>query len=134
MIYNKFYTPLDIANLLIGQLKVEYPKSAVDICCGSHNLLSSAKQRWPNTKYVGVDIIEHYANGVECIKSDGRKFALEHPNKFQLVLANPPFGYVNKKQEYPELMNVIPLNTKLQGLKTKCCWLIYSFSTWVALY
>ena len=119
MNYNKFYTPIEVANLLLGQLKIKYPKSVVDICCGSHNLLNSAKQLWPNAKYVGVDVVEHLADDVECVKSDGRKFSLVHSNKFSLVLANPPFAYVKERREYPEILNVLPFKYNASRLENE---------------
>ena len=108
MDYTKFYTPPEIAHLLVQQLSVPSPSAVVDICCGSCNLLHAAGARWRCAKLLGVDIISHTSTGVTCTKSDGRKFALEHTGEFPLVLANPPFDFVSSKREFPELFNGIP--------------------------
>lgn len=101
--YKKFYTPPSIAEILIKQIETSTPHTVIDICCGSYNLLYAAKKRWPSIKMVGVDIINHSSNDVECICADGRQFSIEHKEQFPLVLANPPFGFLEKKREYPEL-------------------------------
>ncbi|MCI8557109.1 MAG: SAM-dependent DNA methyltransferase [Lachnospiraceae bacterium] len=100
MDYTKFYTPIQIASLLIRQLKIAYPEKVIDICCGSHNLLNSAGNRWKKAKLTGVDVIGHSAVGINCIQGDGRQYALEHEEEYQLVLANPPFGYVKEKNKF----------------------------------
>lgn len=117
--YSKFYTPVEIADLLIKQLKINPPESVIDICCGSYNLLYSAKKQWPETKLVGVDIIEHAAADIYCVQSDGRKFALEHPTQYSLVLANPPFDNVDVKQEFPDLYNDIPFKYSTSRLENE---------------
>ena len=119
MDYSKFYTPTEIADLLIKQLEINPPNSVVDICCGRHNLLYSAKQIWPKAQFVGVDVIEHLVDDIDCIQSDGRKFAIEHSNQFSLILANPPFAYVNKKREYPELYNNLPFRYSTSRLENE---------------
>lgn len=108
MDYSKFYTPPEIATLLIGQLKVSAPDSIIDICCGSCNLLHAAHKRWSKADLFGVDVVEHRAHDMKCIQSDGRRYAIEHANEFSLVLANPPFDFVSKKREFPELYDILP--------------------------
>ncbi len=105
MDYAKFYTPPEIADLLIKQLFVDCPKSVIDICCGSCNLLNAAKKRWPNTKLIGVDIKSHFIANVKCIKDDGRNYAIKAKEQFPLVLANPPFDFIKKKGQFPQLYN-----------------------------
>lgn len=104
MDYSKFYTPPKIANSLIKELSIPEPDKIVDICCGSCNLLIAANNRWNKAKLYGVDVSEH--SSVENIvyeKNDGRQFAIDHPNEFSLVLANPPFDYVENKKQFPDL-------------------------------
>lgn len=103
MDYTKFYTPIQIATLLVGQLKIAYPEKIIDICCGSHNLLNSAGERWKRAKLTGVDVISHSAFGINCIQGDGRQYALEHKGEYQLVLANPPFGFLTEKNKFLEI-------------------------------
>ncbi|MDD3173086.1 MAG: N-6 DNA methylase [Herbinix sp.] len=108
MDYSKFYTPPKIATLLVDQLKITSPSTIIDICCGSCNLLYAAKKRWKTAKLIGVDITEHYSQNVHCIKMDGRKYAIEHNQQYQLVLANPPFDFVAQKGEFPDLFQGVP--------------------------
>ena len=103
MDYSKYYTPISIAQLLVKQLRICPPDKIVDICCGSCNLLNAAKKRWPRATLYGTDIVEHKDDNVVFEKIDGREYALNHPKEFSLVLANPPFDYLEKKNEYPEL-------------------------------
>lgn len=104
MDYSKFYTPPKIASSLINELSIQEPQKIVDICCGSCNLLFAAKNKWDNAKLYGVDISEH--SSIEDVifeKKDGRQFAIEHPHEFSLVVANPPFDYVENKKQFPDL-------------------------------
>jgi trans-aconitate methyltransferase len=106
--YSKFYTPPEIAELLVNRLEVAPPDSVIDICCGSCNLLHAAIQRWHKAKLFGVDIINHTVSDVHSIQSDGRKYAIEHSECYPLVLANPPFDYVERKKEFPDLYKDFP--------------------------
>lgn len=108
MDYSKFYTPPHIASLLINQLKVNAPDVIIDICCGSYNLLNAANNRWRKSKLVGVDIVTHSNSNVLCIQSDGRKYAIENSNLYPLVLANPPFHFIEEKGVFPELYSGLP--------------------------
>lgn len=104
MDYSKFYTPPKIANSLINELSIPEPQRIVDICCGSCNLLVAAKNKWAKAKMYGVDVSEHSSiEDVVFEKKDGRQFAIEHPHEFSLVLANPPFDYVENKKQFPDL-------------------------------
>jgi type I restriction enzyme M protein len=107
MDYSKYYTPPAVAELLINQLQIQSPISAIDICCGSCNLLYAAKKRWHNITLYGVDIIERSMPTVNCTKYDGRKYAIENAQKYPLVLANPPFDFVIKKREFNDLFSEI---------------------------
>lgn len=103
MDYSKYYTPLSIARLLIKQLNIGTPEKIVDICCGSCNLLNAAKQRWQKAMLYGADIANHNVNDVIFENVDGREYALNHQKEFPLVLANPPFDYLETKNEFPQL-------------------------------
>lgn len=103
MDYSKFYTPVPIASLLVKCANVTNPPAIVDICCGSCNLLHAAKQRWTHARLIGVDINPHTFTDVDYIKTDGRRYAIENTEKYLLVLANPPFDFVEKDREFPQL-------------------------------
>lgn len=119
MDYSKFYTPLQIAYLLIQQLKIPAPSEIVDICCGSCNLLRAAGKRWSKAKLTGVDIAPHVVPNITCIKCDGREFALEHAGMFSLVLANPPFDFVDAKCKFPKLYEDIPAKCETSRLEVE---------------
>ncbi len=104
MDYSKFYTPPKIAKTLINEISIPTPKKIADICCGSCNLLFAARNRWQTSKLYGVDVSEHASTeSILFEKKDGRQFALEHSCEFSLVLANPPFVYVENKMQFPKL-------------------------------
>lgn len=101
----KFYTPLEVADLLIEQIPDGKYENIIDICCGSWNLLFSAQKKYPDAKIIGVDI----DNGAEknriskakFYQQDGRVFAVQEYNKrkvYDLILSNPPFGYIKVKE------------------------------------
>ncbi len=101
--YSKFYTPPQIAHALIKELSIPAPRDVIDICCGSCNLLYAAKKRWPNTVLYGTDITQNSLQDVIFEKTDGREYAINHCDEFSLVLANPPFDFVDEKRQFPRL-------------------------------
>ena len=90
--YSKYYTPLPVASQLMGLIKINDHSNVVDICCGSCNLLSVAKQKNKKINCTGVDIDPVETPDFRIIKDDGRLFATNHANQFDYALANPPFG------------------------------------------
>lgn len=101
--YSKFYTPHQVANLLVRRINVPQPEKVIDICCGSCNLLHAAKKRWGNAKLIGVDIDSQMSVDVNFMEMDGRQFAIDNAKQYSLVLANPPFDFVGKSREFPLL-------------------------------
>ena len=94
----KFYTPLALAQCLMQLLPKREYKNVIDICCGSWNLLEAARKQFGSACYVGVDIdAKAEANcfhGAYFSCGDGRAFALKAKKKYDLVLSNPPFGFL----------------------------------------
>ena len=107
MNYSKYYTPAGMADLLVGLIDKKKPKTAIDICCGSYNLLYAAKRRWTGINLIGVDIIPHTAKNVLCINLDGREYAINQKQKYPLILANPPFSSKNNNEKFSMLYNGI---------------------------
>lgn len=98
-----YYTPIELANYLVGMIAKPDCERMIDICCGSWNLLRAARNRYPSARIVGVDIDEaarvHKLDGSHFYRMDGREYALrctEHNEKYDLVLSNPPFGYLDE--------------------------------------
>ncbi len=105
MDYSKFYTPPKIANLLVDELNISEPEKVVDICCGSCNLLTACKRRWNDIELYGVDVNNNLSiDNVMFENKDGREFAIEHTNEFSLVVANPPFDFVESRKQFPDLL------------------------------
>ncbi len=99
----KYYTPVDLFDILLDYLPRTGISSVVDISCGSFNLLKSAQKKFPGAKCVGVDIEDQViesCNGIQFIRQDGREYAKTQYNrkrKFDLILSNPPFGRLKKE-------------------------------------
>ena len=90
----RYYTPKKLAEALVNLLPPESYISAVDICCGSFNLLEAASKAFPGIKLIGADINSYNSipDGVSFYNIDGRVFADTCEEKFDLILSNPPFG------------------------------------------
>ena len=54
----KYYTPIDLMEVLLEHLPPQNIRSVVDISCGSFNLLKAALRKYPHAKCIGVDIEE----------------------------------------------------------------------------
>lgn len=95
--WNKYFTPKQLSQQLVDNIKNFCPTSIVDICAGSGNLLLAGQTRWPNAKLEGNDLYKDNNNSFALwYKEDGRRFALnkiKEQQYFDLVVGNPPFGY-----------------------------------------
>ena len=101
----KYYTPIELANELLKILPSQKYDRIIDICCGSWNLLTAAYNLWPSAKFTGVDIDdeskEYKLDEASYYNEDGRVYALRTMNQqYDLVLSNPPFGYLDSKDRY----------------------------------
>lgn len=126
-----FYTPKDLAELLLRFVPQQKRiNSVIDICCGSWNLLSAGKARYPNAKIVGVDIDETLVKGclenAEFVHSDGRDYAdsqVKQNLSFDLILSNPPFGALNEdEKKYSEKGNAL---TESKRYEAEMLWANY---------
>ena len=96
--YSKYYTPLEVSSALVKLIDFKDYSSVVDICCGSGNLLKAARDVNATLNCYGVDIIDVSIDCGATAKSDGREYALNHTEKFDYALANPPFGRRESKK------------------------------------
>lgn len=126
-----FYTPKDLAELLLRFVPQQKRiNSVIDICCGSWNLLSAGKARYPNAKIVGVDIDETLVKGclenAEFVHSDGREYAdsqVKQNLSFDLILSNPPFGALKEdEKKYAEKGNAL---TESKRYEAEMLWANY---------
>lgn len=121
--YN-YYTPIELAVLLLELIPQEASiSSIIDICCGSWNLLAAAKRSYPESEITGVDIDPvshvHCIPGATFVCDDGRAFA-NRQEKFKqtydLVLSNPPFGPLSKKEKkYRKAGNVLTTSKRYEA-------------------
>ena len=99
--YN-FYTPPPLADALLKLLPKRDYRHIVDICCGSWNLLFSAKKKYPKADFLGVDTDsaskQGCFEGATFLCADGRTFSLNAENRYDLVLSNPPYGLLNEEE------------------------------------
>lgn len=119
MDYTRFYTPNTISDFLINQLNIEPPKAVVDICCGGCNLLHAVNKRWENTELIGADIVDTKVEDVKTVVSDGREYALKTKSRYSLVVANPPFVKVEKKNQFPGLYDIFGQNLNTSRLEVE---------------
>lgn len=115
----KFYTPPMVAECLMRLLPKRDYHNIIDICCGSWNLLEAARKRFGTANYVGVDVDEEAGlncfAGANFLCEDGRRFALKEKKKYDLVLSNPPFGYLKEEERLfrdTQIGNIKELNNK----------------------
>ena len=115
-----FYTPVQVADFLIEMMDCTDCQNIIDICCGSWNLLRSAKKYFPNAHITGVDVdgeVERFKlENADFYKGDGRDFALgciNESQKYDLVLSNPPFGYLEEEMRLYAYSNDSRIDKKL---------------------
>ncbi len=101
----KYYTPYGLSEALIELLTDIEPQTAIDICCGSWNLLLAAKKKFTNIKITGVDVDgdseKIQPENSDFYQQDGREYAIRcfnHGIGYNLILANPPFGFLPKEK------------------------------------
>ena len=96
-----YYTPQSLAEYLISLLPVKDYQTAIDICCGSWNLINAARKIFPQLTCEGVDIENSIGQiklpEVKFICEDGRVFALNIDRTYDLILSNPPYGLLDNK-------------------------------------
>lgn len=101
----EFYTPEDIRKLTIDLLDINNPESIYDPTCGTGGFLSTSRHKYPNAKLFGQELSPetskiarlYLGENIKCgntLTED--KFA---DMKFDLILANPPFGLDWKRYE-----------------------------------
>ncbi len=110
-----YYTPIDLARKLLKIIPEKKIETMIDICCGSWNLLTAGKEKYPNAKISGIDIdnmSEIYRfEGAFFQVNDGREFALKQyksKETYDLILSNPPFGFIseNDRKFFNEYLDV----------------------------
>lgn len=103
---DSFYTPVELAEKLVGFVSEENINSVCDFCVGDGELLRAAQKKWVNAIFYGTDLSEDAINKVidnhpnwwirycNFIDEESRNTCelLLNNNRFDLVLLNPPFS------------------------------------------
>lgn len=111
MNWEKYYTPEKVAKEIISLIPNHFiPSVVIDICAGKGNFLEQAKLKWPNCRFIAVDInsnlhltqskFETHQFDALRIKYLQKKLVENHVRN-KLILANPPFGYKKSNYKYP---------------------------------
>lgn len=108
---DRFYTPDNVAEELIGYGDLYAPRSFADTACGSGNLLSAASRLYPMAQCVGADMdrsviqqlrrcrpdwLLSVANILED-RSRARAATFKDSNNCDVLLLNPPFSMRHRK-------------------------------------
>lgn len=146
-----YYTPEELANLLVSLIPKKNVTSVLDLCVGSGNLLWAARCKWPSASLVGVDVDlqavincrKRFGQPATFVQADAR---LMHPSAegkpkelkdriFDIVLANPPFAgnreisiLVTKDSKYSDLGDPAVLPEKWESLshRVEAMLLVYN--------
>lgn len=110
-----YYTPRDITKKLLNHIPKEYsPSHIIDICGGSGNMLIEGSLKYPKAKVTYLDksvdkqVKNTYQKSWRIFKNDSTcnstlKYFKTTDKK--LLLANPPFGYSEKKESIFKISN-----------------------------
>jgi len=146
-----YYTPEELASLLVSLIPKKNVFSVLDMCVGSGNLLWAARRKWPSASLVGVDVDlqavincrKRFEQPATFVQADAR---LMHPSAegkpkelkgktFDIVLANPPFAgnreraiLVTKDSKYSDRRDTAALPEKWGSLayRVEAMLLVYN--------
>jgi type I restriction enzyme M protein len=121
--WGRYYTSPEYSKTIVEQIDSGFrPKSVVDICAGSGNMLIAATSKWPDAELIGVDVklspdIQTKSNSylnLSLHEFDALNTRLLSEIEFRspkVVLANPPFGvlplvFSKSKVQNSNLLNV----------------------------
>lgn len=110
--YKQYFTPLKLAEFMVQLVPDDNIKTVIDLSMGECGLLEEAKKRWNDALYFGADIDETLLNKIhnespyiktfsgdslgENINSWEEYYDIINGNKYDLVIANPPFNYYDQ--------------------------------------
>ena len=113
-----YYTPDDIVNDVINDLKISKGFKVYDPCCGTGQFLKKINEKHKNINIFGKDIdptaikiADHYLS-----LNKNNKFTFRHSdslkiiekNKYDLIITNPPWGAHYSKPERNILNKIFP--------------------------
>lgn len=98
------YTPPNLADYLVSNIKKRSVKTVADFCVGEGGLLIAAKKKWNNASFFGNDISkrvtkllkrkypEWILGNCDFLDLTSKNRSKLFINKFDLILLNPPFS------------------------------------------
>ena len=99
---DSFYTPIYLAEQLVGYIPECGIQTVADFCVGDGRLLAAAHQRFPNAMLFGVDIDQDVIKALKSQHRDWELRACDFTNdeqvniiiqkEFDIILLNPPFS------------------------------------------
>lgn len=96
------YTPQRTSRELVQAAELPAPSTIADFCAGNGSLILAAKERWPNARYFANDIDQSVLQSVPNVAWTAAdflspnfelKFPINLPEKFDLIVLNPPFTF-----------------------------------------
>jgi type I restriction-modification system DNA methylase subunit len=132
---DSYYTPPSVADKLVQLIPQADIKNIADFCVGNGDLLKSAEKRWPNSKFLGLDISKNAINNLQkennnwvlskCDFLNPRsrnksKVLSEYKRGFDLILLNPPFSCIGST------IHQISINDNIFTVSTSMKFLIES--------
>ena len=113
-----YYTPDEIVNDIINDLKISKGYKIYDPCCGTGQFLKYLDKRFQNVEIYGKDIdstaikiTEYYLslknkNKFTILNKDSLK--VQEKNKYDIIMTNPPWGAHYSKSEKKILDEIFP--------------------------
>lgn len=102
---DSFYTPVYMAEQLVGYVQESDVHTIADFCVGDGRLLTAVHKRFPNAQLFGMDIAREIVNKLANQHADWvlttcdfiddekvDKIVSRHLKEFDLILLNPPFS------------------------------------------
>jgi len=110
--YKQYFTPLKLAEFMVQLIPDDNIKTVIDLSMGECGLLEEAKKRWNDALHFGADIDETLLNKIhikspyiKTFSGDSLGENINHweeyrniinEDKYDLVLANPPFNFYDQ--------------------------------------
>lgn len=117
---NQYYTSDIYGDLLVKNLTIASPKTALDLGFGAGDLLCAAKRRWDNLSLIGIDIDKknilnaESKNLIKALELSGFEPSLpdiinDYFGEIDLLISNPPYFSCDLDYNNKKILNAIGL-------------------------